>query len=140
MIVDRYDGRKAGIFPEQSLGPGDHVILGRHFEPDVEEAIAARLEDLRAVGAAVERADIPGLSLEKVGIAPEDRAEIVEPPIVEHAIAQRTCGVRRGGPARIGPDRVRSEEHTSELQSLMRISYAVFCLKKQKKTIRQIQT
>src|SRR3546814_3140142 len=29
----------------------------------------------------------------------------------------------------------RSEEHTSELQSLMRISYAVFCLKKNKKTI-----
>src|SRR3546814_4856778 len=28
----------------------------------------------------------------------------------------------------------RSEEHTSELQSLMRISYAVFCLKKQNKT------
>src|SRR3546814_8340015 len=27
---------------------------------------------------------------------------------------------------------IRSEEHTSELQSLMRISYAVFCLKKQK--------
>src|SRR3546814_5280877 len=29
--------------------------------------------------------------------------------------------------------RVRSEEHTSELQSLMRISYAVFCLKKKNK-------
>src|SRR3546814_8102558 len=29
----------------------------------------------------------------------------------------------------------RSEEHTSELQSLMRISYAVFCLKKKKKNI-----
>src|SRR3546814_4428955 len=29
----------------------------------------------------------------------------------------------------------RSEEHTSELQSLMRISYAVFCLKKKTKTI-----
>src|SRR3546814_7498580 len=29
----------------------------------------------------------------------------------------------------------RSEEHTSELQSLMRISYAVFCLKKKKKQI-----
>src|SRR3546814_2923470 len=29
---------------------------------------------------------------------------------------------------------IRSEEHTSELQSLMRISYAVFCLKKKKKT------
>src|SRR3546814_6246872 len=37
---------------------------------------------------------------------------------------------------------VRSEEHTSELQSLMRISYAVFCLKKKKKqtTLRQIST
>src|SRR3546814_5329208 len=33
-------------------------------------------------------------------------------------------------------DAGRSEEHTSELQSLMRISYAVFCLKK-KKTIKQ---
>src|SRR3546814_4305069 len=32
----------------------------------------------------------------------------------------------------------RSEEHTSELQSLMRISYAVFCLKKKKKNIKNI--
>src|SRR3546814_8486398 len=31
------------------------------------------------------------------------------------------------------PVKTRSEEHTSELQSLMRISYAVFCLKKKKK-------
>src|SRR3546814_5179414 len=34
----------------------------------------------------------------------------------------------------------RSEEHTSELQSLMRISYAVFCLKKQKKNTAHKQT
>src|SRR3546814_3020205 len=33
-----------------------------------------------------------------------------------------------------GPEGERSEEHTSELQSLMRISYAVFCLKKKNKT------
>src|SRR3546814_5274826 len=33
---------------------------------------------------------------------------------------------------------VRSEEHTSELQSLMRISYAVFCLKKKTKLNKQI--
>src|SRR3546814_7689742 len=32
-----------------------------------------------------------------------------------------------------GPAEGRSEEHTSELQSLMRISYAVFCLKKKRK-------
>src|SRR3546814_4046651 len=34
----------------------------------------------------------------------------------------------------------RSEEHTSELQSLMRISYAVFCLKKKKNTRSEEQT
>src|SRR3546814_5832024 len=46
-----------------------------------------------------------------------------------------------------GTDRVneiarhaRSEEHTSELQSLMRISYAVFCLKKKKKTTEETIT
>src|SRR3546814_6536164 len=33
-------------------------------------------------------------------------------------------------PPRVAPKRRRSEEHTSELQSLMRISYAVFCLTK----------
>src|SRR3546814_2403580 len=33
---------------------------------------------------------------------------------------------------------IRSEEHTSELQSLMRISYAVFCLKKKKKNTHKI--
>src|SRR3546814_10038832 len=37
------------------------------------------------------------------------------------------------GATRIEARAERSEEHTSELQSLMRISYAVFCLKKKKK-------
>src|SRR3546814_7392450 len=41
---------------------------------------------------------------------------------------------RKFGHAFGGGARCRSEEHTSELQSLMRISYAVFCLKKKKKT------
>src|SRR3546814_738 len=38
-----------------------------------------------------------------------------------------------------GDELVRSEEHTSELQSLMRISYAVFCLKKKKKEQKHTQ-
>src|SRR3546814_4359382 len=42
--------------------------------------------------------------------------------------------VRRDGGVQDDLDRSRSEEHTSELQSLMRISYAVFCLKKKNKT------
>src|SRR3546814_6563440 len=37
------------------------------------------------------------------------------------------------GPQELAAGALRSEEHTSELQSLMRISYAVFCLKKKKK-------
>src|SRR3546814_1165790 len=52
---------------------------------------------------------------------------------------QRTAGAVRqpGAQAHLatgqgGLQRARSEEHTSELQSLMRISYAVFCLKKKK--------
>src|SRR3546814_10187327 len=39
---------------------------------------------------------------------------------------------RAGGTSRPAVQHERSEEHTSELQSLMRISYAVFCLKKQR--------
>src|SRR3546814_4479768 len=42
----------------------------------------------------------------------------------------RRCGVPLVGIGMPGHFLVRSEEHTSELQSLMRISYAVFCLKK----------
>src|SRR3546814_8118504 len=40
---------------------------------------------------------------------------------------------------RSGPTR-RSEEHTSELQSLMRISYAVFCLKKKNQKVNNMKT
>src|SRR3546814_5058811 len=47
----------------------------------------------------------------------------------EHAAAQ---GARLGHAGVVEAD-LRSEEHTSELQSLMRISYAVFCLKKKSK-------
>src|SRR3546814_4666667 len=59
-------------------------------------------------------------------------------PIVWHrvpaAAERRTWAVRAPAASSPGPPRqrllLRSEEHTSELQSLMRISYAVFCLKK----------
>src|SRR3546814_8381220 len=55
-----------------------------------------------------------------IGIIPNDDPSVSEFPHV-HGIA--------GSEVR---PQVRSEEHTSELQSLMRISYAVFCLKKKK--------
>src|SRR3546814_7662601 len=59
--------------------------------------------------------------------------------------AIRTGRRSRAGPSRVAPPMPdpfdpRSEEHTSELQSLMRISYAVFCLKKKKLYHTQITT
>src|SRR3546814_8781576 len=57
---------------------------------------------------------------------------------------RRAIGSGRGGATPLGRRRMsarnrRSEEHTSELQSLMRISYAVFCLKKKKKQQTKIE-
>src|SRR3546814_10497797 len=51
----------------------------------------------------------------------------------ESALAGHHCFHTLDGEHEQEADRQRSEEHTSELQSLMRISYAVFCLKKKKK-------
>src|SRR3546814_9030570 len=48
-------------------------------------------------------------------------------------VGSRGTGALRMPAALDDDDRLRSEEHTSELQSLMRISYAVFCLKKKNK-------
>src|SRR3546814_5360107 len=63
------------------------------------------------------------------------------------APAYRTPGRRPGCGSRRSPGRdsrdsrgTRSEEHTSELQSLMRISYDVFCLKKKKRTSKLMNT
>src|SRR3546814_9863687 len=50
-----------------------------------------------------------------------------------HGLHSAGDGGPRGRRQAARADRRRSEEHTSELQSLMRISYAVFCLKKKKK-------
>src|SRR3546814_9612502 len=56
-----------------------------------------------------------------------------------HAVdRQRLCrGRQRCGFIKSGRIRGRSEEHTSELQSLMRISYAVFCLQKKNQHTKQ---
>src|SRR3546814_5948254 len=52
------------------------------------------------------------------------------------ALRRRSAAARRG----TGAGDPRSEEHTSELQSLMRISYAVFCLKKKNIQLNDIMT
>src|SRR3546814_4397059 len=74
----------------------------------------------------------------------EDRMVVPDfrPPSAQaRFIPQRTkaSGAACGGMSSSAPHHDRSEEHTSELQSLMRISYAVFCLKKKKIKKKQIK-
>src|SRR3546814_3982033 len=82
--------------------------------------------DGRPAGAAAGRVAAAGRSRRAVGTLVRD-------------LRRAAAGALRGRVRRfrIAPPRRarrRSEEHTSELQSLMRISYAVFCLKKKKNT------
>src|SRR3546814_7968798 len=58
--------------------------------------------------------------------------DTVFPDVTPHSVA-RTLARRTAHAGKPYQCLRRSEEHTSELQSLMRISYAVFCLKKKKK-------
>src|SRR3546814_5093135 len=75
---------------------------------------------------------------------PAKRDRSARPPSDPDHATSAPCSPHRAGPAASkrpappvpspAPPCSRSEEHTSELQSLMRISYAVFCLKKKKTT------
>src|SRR3546814_4037338 len=65
-------------------------------------------------------------ALEKIAFAVAVEANRVTPLTVTSVMCLILLGMAPRGATR-------SEEHTSELQSLMRISYAVFCLKKKKK-------
>src|SRR3546814_3789356 len=63
------------------------------------------------------------------GLENERLAPGIAFPLVRKLLALNTL-VRAHAPRAVQAGQIRSEEHTSELQSLMRISYAVFCLKK----------
>src|SRR3546814_9930485 len=98
--------------------------------PLLHQAGALAVGDLLAAlvdGAVLEQDDAgvrPGLAFALLG----DSRRAVPRVAVEHGLRETAVGH-----AEIGDRRTqRSEEHTSELQSLMRISYAVFCLKKTK--------
>src|SRR3546814_1242843 len=84
------------------------------------------------------RADIAARINQQIGLSRNESATIVE-SILSHMSDALAGGqnVKISGfgtfVLRDKAQRIRSEEHTSELQSLMRISYAVFCLKKKKK-------
>src|SRR3546814_5469213 len=68
---------------------------------------------------------------EQLVLAPTDLVAQLQLLLLEPGELELVGNRRRGERDDRGVER--SEEHTSELQSLMRISYAVFCLKKKKK-------
>src|SRR3546814_6499550 len=95
---------------ERAIGPaGKNIDVVRH-QP--------QLAPLRTSGSSLPKHS--DMSRRKAGLRPGAWSR--HRPRLAFACA-RLAGVTAG----------RSEEHTSELQSLMRISYAVFCLKKKKK-------
>src|SRR3546814_9149341 len=60
--------------------------------------------------------------------------------LVPFCSPQSVASQSRAAPRILLRKRQRSEEHTSELQSLMRISYAVFCLKNKRPRTQELQT
>src|SRR3546814_10432976 len=97
----------------QHIGIGETGFLGLGRLVGAQEGLDRALEGADAI-------DVRG-----------DAEPIHQPLVIEMRPARpgERDPADRVGPAFAG----RSEEHTSELQSLMRISYAVFCLQKQKK-------
>src|SRR3546814_8922582 len=94
---------------------------------DAEAPAQCRARPSRPAGAAGGRLGCAGgLGLRNEGSGRTRPAAEALPRVKLIALASRQHACRRPAVA------LRSEEHTSELQSLMRISYAVFCLKKTK--------
>src|SRR3546814_3020064 len=93
----------------------------RHKFPDIDEDVEVRCYIFRYSGLCI------GLGCRE----DVDIRAILAQLKIEFAIVHRIA-LQQGEPVFFREFHCRSEEHTSELQSLMRISYAVFCLKKQK--------
>src|SRR3546814_6786579 len=98
-----------------------------------EEARAGASEETDRVGEiAVESAEESRAAAEDIAAAAGNGEALHRSEEEPRATAAVPAGEARERPVDQGISE-RSEEHTSELQSLMRISYAVFCLKKKKK-------
>src|SRR3546814_2385191 len=81
-------------------------------------------------GGAADRVDHRIALFERLALRHRQRAAMGPGDPIGLLLDRRRPHVGGGRVDKIADERDRSEEHTSELQSLMRISYAVFCLKK----------
>src|SRR3546814_9250294 len=119
-LGERLPGAAAGGDAEGVEAGADEEV--RQLRRLAEDEVAVRREAFRAVD---ELLDAGGL--QRRHSAERQLHELLE--VIEVGIQQGVVEARRDAVDRPG-NGIRSEEHTSELQSLMRISYAVFCLKK----------
>src|SRR3546814_7091280 len=90
---------------------------------------------LRNSGVGTDRDDIVALEHHRLPRNRLRRFDVDDRDVANDGIALFRRGEHRRRSGEQGESR--SEEHTSELQSLMRISYAVFCLKKKKKKLQK---
>src|SRR3546814_877102 len=88
------DGGQAGVALDHALRPFQHRVGRRHLEPDMQEAVAARIEELGAVGAAIIAGDIPGLLPEEGRVRAEYGRPVLKPAIGEHAVGQAPLAFR----------------------------------------------
>src|SRR3546814_628081 len=115
-----------GVLADAPLGPAPDMVDGG----TAHQGHGAMLDDGVAL-VALDHAD-----LEKAGIFPVDEfLEGVARPVVMvlrrlHEADVRAVEIRHQRLQPVRLDQIRSEEHKSELQSLMRSSYDVFCLNK----------
>src|SRR3546814_8376163 len=128
-------GEDVGDVSAVNLVPDDLRGLVRY------EARARVVEAITGEGLAVTDAEgAPVVDAKPIMQPFGDRSgQVIEPFLTDQwfvkmdGLAQRGLELVESGEEKFVPPN-RSEEHTSELQSLMRISYAVFCLKKKQKT------
>src|SRR3546814_2527018 len=114
---------RPGIVQNDAIVPdGCEVAIDRPGRADRAGSGAARPNISVAIGVARGGRSII------IGIICSSRSKTDIP--VNRAVDHRRCAALAIYADRTSDAAIRSEEHTSELQSLMRISYAVFCLKK----------
>src|SRR3546814_10213048 len=97
---------------------------------EIDRASRAGVEEVAVASKQHDAADL----LKKMKVLPDadEKAPATESDH-EHAVSDQQTASSDQTASASDSGAARSEEHTSELQSLMRISYAVFCLKKKKK-------
>src|SRR3546814_10332737 len=97
----------------------------------VQDHLGAGLRDHRAEGGGIDQPLAPHHLVETRRMMQQHDAEAA---LLAEAPQQRRQALQLSdAEGAVGAEQRRSEEHTSELQSLMRNSYAVFCLKKKQK-------